>query len=902
MLSHRNIALTAFAIASLSDVHPAAVRAGTEGRESILRAYANLPLAFVENRGQTDGRVHYYAHGPGYAFQFTRDAAVLSLTEGTRGIALLLRFLDANPKGTLSADQRAPGEVNYFRGDDPSRWRTAIPRYSRVLYHDLWPGVDMSVRGESGTLKYEFRVRPGHRVADIQLGYSGATGLSLDRHGALLVRTPLGVLRDSPPVAYQDIDGARVQVDSRYVVQSSGTAYGFAVTAYQRDQELIIDPGLEYSTFLGGSSHESAAGVAVDASGNAYITGITQSPNFPTTSGAFDRTGAASNSLEAFVTKLNSTGTALVYSTFLGGSNFEWGRAIAVDSAGNAYIAGQTKSSDFPTTSNAFDRTFNVDTCPRCGIDQYDAFVTKLNPAGSGLVYSTFLGGFDLDDALAIAVDGAGNAYVGGETGSSNFPVTGGAFDTTRNGAFDAFVTKLNAAGSALVYSTYLGGLEVEFIEGTVVNTSGEAHVTGSTRSANFPTTNGAFDTTHNGLFDVFVTRLNAAGSALVYSTFLGGADFDSAGGIAIDGGGNAYVAGGTASLDYPTTAGAFDRNADGSEAFVTKLSPGGTALVYSTLLGGSGDDGASDVVVDASGSAWIAGATSSADFPTTAGTAFDTTINGGTDTFLAQLDGGGSAVLHGTFLGGADTDSASDIAFDPGGNIIVVGQTMSPDFPTTAGAFDRVWNGDALIFWADAFVAKFAIGSPLPPSPAPSPAAPTLISPEDAATPAQPVTLDWTDVTNGTSYEVQVDTTSTLAAPFVANPIVSISQVTLSDLPSQLLWWRVRARNADGVFGPFSTTRRFTPRGATSGVEATTLTVTATGRSGERVTSSPAGINVSVGSTGSASFPVGTSITLSVTNGRDAIWSGACSSGGNKTRACTFTLNATAAVSANVQ
>jgi hypothetical protein len=283
---------------------------------------------------------------------------------------------------------------------------------------------------------------------------------------------------------------------------------------------------------------------------------------------------ATPNSLEAFVTKLNSNGTALIYSTFLGGSNFEWGRAIAVDAAGNAYVAGQTKSSDFPTTGGAFDRTFNIDTCPRCGIDQYDAFVAQLNASGSGLVYSTFLGGFDLDDALAIAIDGSGNAYIGGETGSNNFPVTAGAFDTSRNGAFDAFVTKLNAAGSALVYSTYLGGLEVEFVVGAAVDASGNAYMAGITRSADFPTTFGAFDTMQNGLFDVFVTKLNAAGSALEYSTFIGGADFDSVGGVAIDAGGNAYVAGGTISPDYPTTPGAYDRTTDGNDAFVTKLDP----------------------------------------------------------------------------------------------------------------------------------------------------------------------------------------------------------------------------------------------------------------------------------------------------------------------------------------
>ena len=276
-------------------------------------------------------------------------------------------------------------------------------------------------------------------------------------------------------------------VASRY--ELTGHAYGFTTDRYDSKRELIIDPGLDYSTFLGGTSHEFGNGIVVDAAGNAYVVGVTQSPNFPTTAGAFDRTGSASNNLDVFVAKINPTGTALVYSTFVGGTNFEWGRGIAIDAANNVYVTGQTKSSNFPTTGGAFDRTFNVDTCPRCGIDQYDAFVFKLNASGSSLVYSTFLGGFDIDDGLAIAVDTAGNAYVTGETGSANFPTTSGAFSRVRSGAFDAFVTKLNPTGSALVYSTYLGGSEVDFGTRIALSKDGsnQAYIVGTTRSPNFP-------------------------------------------------------------------------------------------------------------------------------------------------------------------------------------------------------------------------------------------------------------------------------------------------------------------------------------------------------------------------------------------------------------------------------
>jgi hypothetical protein len=815
-----------------------------ESREQALEAYAQLPLAFVENQGQTDTRVRYYAQGARHAFYFTRDEVVLSFLKeagvpgslgssdarsearggtqstpgsgspvvahepATQGIALALQFLESNPHAVLEGEERAPGEVNYLRGSDPAGWYTALPSYTQVVYRELWPGIDLRLRGQDGQLKYEFLVQPGARVADIRLAYSGADGLLLDGAGGLLIQTPLGVLQDSPPLAYQEIAGARIPVESHYVLTAS-SGYGFAVGAgYQPGSELIIDPGLDYATFLGGSSHESGADIAVDASGNAYLTGFTQSPNFPTTSGAFDRSGASGNNLDAFVSKLNATGTALVYSTFLGGGGFEWGRGLTVDAAGNAYVTGQTKSSSFPTTSGAFDRSFNVANCPRCGIDQYDAFVAKLNPAGSRLVYSTFLGGTDLDDSLAIAIDGAGNAYVTGQTGSTSFPTTTGAFDTSGNGAFDAFVTKLNAAGSALVYSTLLGGSDIELPAEVAVDTAGNTYVSGGTRSAGFPTTPGAYDTTHGGAFDAFVTKLNANGSALVYSTFLGGSQSDSSGGLAIDAAGNAYVTGGTSSPEFPTTAGVFDAVFDGpSESFVTKLDPAGSALVYSTFLG---EAGASAIALDADDSAWLAGGTGSPD-AFTSPDAFDTQFSGGaSDAYLAQLDPTGSALIYATFLGGTGSEGAAGVALDAAGNVYITGLTYSADFPTTAGAFDRLFGGDPTIFWGDAFVAKFAAqgGLPPPPPPPPIPDAPVLESPADGAVVAQPVTFDWSDVAAAASYTIQVDEISAFGAPLILSASVAVSEFTTSSLPDGNWFWRVRGVNSAGTPGAWSAVR----------------------------------------------------------------------------------------------
>lgn len=1092
-----------------------AIAGGTAAREATtstltpaqaLATNAGLALGFIENRGQTDPRVRYYARGNRYAFYLTRDEVMLAFAKGheARGLALALRFVDRNPAAQPRGVERARGEINYLRGRDPAKWQTRVRHYGQVVYRDLWPRIDLWVRQQAGVLKYAFRVRPGGRPSDIRLAYAGARGLTLDSTGGLRIRTPLGVLRDSPPASYQEISGARVQVGSRYVL-NRGRQFGFGVGTYRTDRDLLIDPGIEYTTFLGGSSHEIGTGIAVDAAGNSYVTGTTQSPNFPTTTGAFRRTGAASNAPDVFVSKLNPTGTALVYSTFIGGSGFDFGRRIAIDGGGNAYITGQTTSSNFPTTGGAFDRTLNIPpNCPRCGAaDNYDGFVAKLNASGSGLAYSTYLGGTDIDSPRGIAVSG-GNAYVIGETVSGDFPTTAGAFSRTERGDYDIFVTKLNSTGSALAYSTYLGGTLVDNGERVAVDAGGNAYVLGFTSSNDFPTTPGAFDTTANGDFDVSVTKLNPSGSSLVYSTYLGGQGSDSGGGLAVDGGGNAYVSGGTGSLNFPTTPGAFDTSPDGNDAFLTKLDPAGSTAVYSTVLGGTSSDGASAVSVDSVGNAWLTGTTSSSDFPVTP-TAADASFNGSADVFISELSGAGSTILYSTYLGGAQSDVGSDIGRDSAGNLYVTGHTYSMDFPATTGAFDTVWNGDASIFWGDAFVTKLALdrSTSTPPAPPPVPTAPALLAPANADTPPQPITFDWTDVAGAASYTIQIDDSSAFSSPLERNASVTTSMYATTDLSTATHFWRVRGVNSLGAAGPWSAVRSFTPQAApppatltsldvnpatvvggnnsfgtvilsvpapeggaivalsssnpavagvpasvmvpsvgftggftiaTSAVSASTavvitasyngttrtgtltvtppapdpppatlqslsltpgsvtggsgaqgtvalsagapatgaavslsssnpgiaaapasvtvpagststifnvstsnvststsvtvtatyngttrtaslivtpvapppqtatLTVTATGRGGERVSSSPAGISVATGSSGSASFAVGTAITLSVSNGRDAIWSGACSSGGNKTKTCTFTLSGAATVTANVQ
>jgi Beta-propeller repeat len=695
------------------------------------RPLPDLPVSFLENRGQTDPEVRFHAQGPDHAFFLTRDRLVMSLGEdGGDWLVIALRFLGADPDVEPQGLERTGGRTNVLRGDDPAGWRTGLPAFSRIVYPELWPGIDMVFHGTGGQLKYEFHLRPGADPADIRLGYDGADGLLVDPSGELQIATALGELRDSAPVSYQEIGGARVHVESRYVV-GQGAEYGFALGDYHPDRELVIDPALQYSTFLGGSSMDRAEDMVVDSSGNVVVVGVTQSTTFPTTTGAVRRTFGG-GIMDAFVAKLTPDGTGLVYATYLGGTptptrrgntdNVEIARSVAVDGNGNAYVTGQTDSGNFPTTSGAFQRTLKV------GEQQAtDGFVTKLGPTGS-LVYSTFLGGSaGRDDGREIAVDANGNAYVAGSTFSSDFPTTSGGFDRSHAGGEDVFLTKLNASGSALAYSTLLGGTDNELSHGLAVDGAGNAYVSGATRSTNFPSTPAAFQRTHSGggfadLFEAFVTKVDPAGASLVYSTFLGGSRVDHGGELAVDPGGNVHVLVATLSPTFPTTPGAFDTTFTGSsESAVVKLNAAGSGLLYSTFLGGGR---AAAIALDGDGAAWLAG-TAGVGAPTTDGQP----NAGGNDAWIGRLDPTGSGLTFAAYLGGTGNDNASAIDLGPDGGVHVAGTTMSADFPTTAGAFDRTWAGDPSIFWGDAFVSGLTAdpGTEDPGDPVPQLASVTL-------------------------------------------------------------------------------------------------------------------------------------------------------------------------------
>jgi hypothetical protein len=668
-------------------------------------AYGRLPLLFEANRGQTHDEVRFLSRGPGYSLYLTAGEAVLALPGP---VALRMSLAGASAEAHVSGLEELAGKANYFIGRDPAKWRTNVPTYAKVEYRGVYPGIDLVYYGNQRQLEYDFIVAPGADPQRIVLDFKGVEKLEIDAQGDLVMHAAGGALRQHKPVIYQAIDGVRRQVAGGYVIKDAHQV-AFQVAAYDQARPLVIDPVLSYSTYLGGAGIEEPWTIAVDATGNAYVTGSTNSINFPTTAGALDTSLGGSS--DVFVTKLNATGTALVYSTYLGGSATEGGAiGVAVDSAGNAYVTGGTLSADFPTTPGALQTT-----APGGG----DAFVTKLNAAGSALVYSTYLGGTGHEGGFfRIAVDTLGNAYVAGHTDSTDFPTTPGAFQRTFAGSnVTNYVTKLNATGSALVYSSFLGGSSIPFAgsffkEGIAiaVDSAGSAYVAGGTTSNTFPTTPLAFQPAFGGgLTDAFVTKLDPTGSVLVYSTYLGGSVNDEARGVAVDATGNAYVTGSTGSGNFPLTAEAFDRALGGNvDAFVTKLNAAGSALVYSTYLGGSGIEGGESIALNAFGEAHVAGATTSSDFPTVA--AAQATFGGGfTDAFVTKFNAAGSALAYSTYLGGTGNDDGLGVALDSAGSAYVTGQTDSTNFPTTPGAFQTSFGGGL----TDAFVAKFAEATP---------------------------------------------------------------------------------------------------------------------------------------------------------------------------------------------
>jgi hypothetical protein len=655
----------------------------------------DLPVFFEENQGQVDSQVRYLARAGHGTIYFSPAETVLALlshdSQKKPELSVLrLKWIGANSHTQIVAEHPLTGRINYLIGHDPRQWHTNIPTYARVRYRDLFPGVDAVFYGKEGEIEYDMVLGPGVDPGKVRFTPEGARSIRLAPNGDLVLALENAKVLQHRPRVYQENNGRRRLLAARYLIHNDKTV-SYEIAGLDRKLPVVIDPTLSYSTYIGSDTVDTVTSVAVDQFGDAYATGSTVF-GFPT------KNPAQQNQLgmDAFVTKFSSTGGSLIYSTILGGSAADSGNAIAIDRFGNAYVAGETESTDFPTTPGAFQSL---------GADADNGFITKLSPSGSSLVYSLLLGGGDSDSIRGLALDTQHRVYVTGFTCSTNFPVKN-AFQPVTNGQScsdaggDAFVTRVNATGTDLDYSTYLDGTFSSIGSGIAVNSTFEAYVTGATASPDFPTTPGAFQTTlkakvitgfpHDTNQDnAFVTKFSADGRSLVYSSFLGGTANDVGAAIALDPEGRACVAGTASSSNFPVTSNAFQKTLHGStDVFVTKFQLSGGGLFYSTFLGGSGSDGAHSIAVDSFGRAYVAGGTSSANFPVL--NPIQAHLGGLQDAFVTKLSATGNALFFSTYLGGAAADVANSIRLDSSGNAFIGGATDSTNFPTTRGAFSR--------------------------------------------------------------------------------------------------------------------------------------------------------------------------------------------------------------------
>lgn len=666
------------------------------------------PICFTENKGQWHEDVKFRCDAGGaivwickdrVVYQFLRRVGAPPLAVGTDSqsffpndpldrfnqepdsieqLVITARFVDANPNAKVSGDAMMEYKCNYFIGNDPNKWHTDVPNYEAVTLADVYDGVDLQLfAGENGSLMYRYDIAPSAYQERVKVEYEGLEQSTFDDNGRMVTQTRWGEISGllSSPSSTAEFSGLQSEAPQpNREINSSAFRSPGAVR-------------LLYSTYLGGSSWDRSYGVAVDKMGNAYVTGLTRSADFPLQS-PYD--GSFGGQWDVYVSKMSASGNELLYSTFLGGISDEWSMAIAVGSSGNAYITGRANNSDFPL-QNPYDGSYNGRT---------DVFISVLSPSGNSLLFSTFLGGSGYDEGRGIAVDSLGNAFVTGWTQSTDFPVQNPYDGSFNGGSYDVFVSKISPTGSNLDYSTLLGGNDIDCGNGIAVDTSGNAYVVGRTWSTNFPVQNSYDGIFNGGEYDAFVSKLSSSGEELHYSTYLGGTGDDWISKIAVDISGSAYVTGGTSSPDFPLQY-PYDTSTNGGlDVFVTHLSPSGGLLIYSTYIGGSNNDEGFGIVVDRFGNAFVTGYTTSLDFPIK--NSYSWFPNGIGEVIICKLIASGSALYYSAVLGGYEVEIGYGIAIDAIGNAYVTGYTFSSDFPMQ-DPYDGIFDGDE---W-DVFLSK---------------------------------------------------------------------------------------------------------------------------------------------------------------------------------------------------
>lgn len=659
---------------------------------------------FLENQGQWSAPATFRLERGGTRTWLTPSAMVVDLgarsTEQVgRGWVLGFELLGASPE-SLSGESELPGRHNFFLGQDGERWLRGVPSFERIRYSEAWPGIDLVAREGDGAFEYDLELAAGADLAAARIEVSGGLGLQLE-DGALVISTGLGELRQAAPVSWcVSAEGNKTPVESRFVLLDERT-FGFEVEGLPSDQSLVVDPGFEWSTYLGAFDEDIAEDVEFTSGGDVVVTGTTWSYEFPVTRGAYDST--INGARDAFVTRLAADGKTLVFSTLLGGTADDWGVSLAVGAGDEIWACGDTDSVDFPGIAGGFDTGQNGGT---------DVFVVRLDSSGSALLGSTFYGGSGTDRASEVALTSGSEPVLVGWSDSSNLPVSSTAFDTAANGARDGLVIGLTGDLAGLSFASYLGGSGNDMARAVALGAGDEIFVGGLTSSGNFPAMSGSFDPTHNpgsSIEDGFVLRLAPGATGLSFSTFYGGTASDSVEGIALGPTGSVWVVGTTESSDLPLGAAPYQGQLAGAEdGFISCFSASGSSLLKGTFFGGSDRDRLVDLRVDGLERVAAVGVTQSGDLPSLAWV-FDRTYNSPagssvTDAFVVRMEATGG-LDYCAYLGGIDEDFARAMAQEPAGGVVVVGGTNSVNYPTTFGSWDTSYD---LSYIYDGFVTRF--------------------------------------------------------------------------------------------------------------------------------------------------------------------------------------------------
>lgn len=786
--------------------------------ESELQLQTKAYSTFVENIGQWDNQVRYLTRteglnawitsngvvydfftfvdgvdGPQMEYDPNVDPAILNTS--IKGHVVNMKFL-SNSKSEFSGNGLKKTYYNYFIGNDPSKWASKVPLFTNISVSNVFDGIDAVYYYENTGLRYDIIVNPNANPDQIKMQFEGADGISINEKGDLVFSTSIGDRSQCKLFAYQEINGEKKQIECSFKIEGKDVV-SFNLGEYNKNLPLIIDP-LIYATYLGGNNFDAAYSCNVN-DGFLYIAGGTMSPDFPVTPGAYKTTIGAS--MECYITKMDYSGTDLVFSTFLGASSYDMSYGIDFDSDGNIYTAGYVQSTDFPTTPGVFD-TDNS--------GSMDAFITKFDPECTELIYSTYFGGSGYDAANMCIVADDNTCYVGGFAGSSDLPTTsmGGILQATYGGGtYDGFVVRINANATAIIRCTYIGGTGNDTQQGLALDSDGYVYTCGWTDNATFPVTENAFQTTYGGVKDGTLCKLTPDMSAFVYSTFIGGADDDQLRFMVIDTSNYSYLVGSTKSTDYPITEGALQTIFGGgtnNDGIITKVDSSGTSLVFSTYIGGPLAENTRCIVLNDNNEVFATGTTSWTDFPVTPD-AQQTTIAGNTDAFLIKLNTDGTNLLYSTFFGGTLADGGGVLGYDGEGNVLMTASTVSTDFPITEGCFQNYFAGGSY----DVIAAKFEIDPDLP--------SPLLLAPPNRTIfiTTEPL-LEWRSVPVAVAYDMQVSTVSNFSTTVI--DLSSLTDTTYQ-IPEPLnettkYYWHVRSRDAEGNLSSWSNAWNFTTQG----------------------------------------------------------------------------------------